>query len=99
MTDIAIEDLEEMLGSKGWAWLLGQFETHYGHSAVVAELRKIAKTAGEPNVKTDHVSRLLVLQEALEGFLSLPKKEINRQREALSQQRPTVHAGMQRGGL
>lgn len=97
VTDIAIEDLEELLGSKGWAWLKAQHEKEWGPVAMMGHIRKIASEHQDLPLKTAKIDQALVAQAAVDGFLLLPAREIAKQREALHQ-RPDELAAMRRRG-
>ena len=94
MTDIEITDLEELIGGKGWAWLMGQYDKFYGPNAIVDLLRKVSREDIDPQKKTEVIARAVTLQEAIETFLKLPKKEIQDRRAAIKP--PDEFAGQRR---
>lgn len=99
MTDIAIEDLEELIGSKGWAWLTDQVEREFGASALIEKLRHIANKGDESaELRQAKTEQAFVTQAAIRGLLEMPTREIARRRAVLTT-RPDEFAGARhRGG-
>lgn len=97
MSDIDIADLEELIGCKGWAWLMAQKEREFGAAALVDKLRAIASNAEESaDLRQAKTEQAFVSQRTLLGFLDLPAREIQKRRAAI--QRPDEHAGERRRG-
>jgi len=97
VSDIDIGDLEELIGSKGFAWLKDRAEVEFGSAMMVAKLRKIAEAVEDPALKQAKVEQAFAAQAAVVGLLEMPAREINRQREAF-QRRPDELAAMRRRG-
>jgi hypothetical protein len=97
VTDVEIGDLEELIGSKGWAWLKERAESEFGSAMMVAKLRKIAEAVGDPLLKQAKTEQAFAAQAAVVGLLDMPAREIAKQREAFAQ-RPDELAAMRRRG-
>lgn len=96
---VAIEDLEELIGGKGWAWLKDQADREFGSAALVEKLRVIASKADESaELRQAKTEQAFVSQATIRGFMDMPVREIQRRREAI-QKRPDAFAGARhRGG-
>lgn len=97
MTEIEVGDLEEFVGSKGFAWLRAKAELEFGAQMMVAKLRKIAESVEDPALKQAKVEQAFASQAAVVGLLDMPAREIAKRRE-VAQQRPDDLVTMRRRG-
>lgn len=81
MTD-DLQDLEDLLASKGWAWLEAKADAMWGDKSFVLQLEQIAAndalTAEQKAVATE---RLWAQRKAAMGFMSMPKRAISTARQ------------------
>lgn len=96
MSDIAIEDLEELQGTKGWRWLQSRFDAEWGPVQMEQHTLKIMNEVGDPHLKTSKIEQMMAAKLAVRGFLGNVEREITRQREAM--QRPDAMAAQSRRG-
>jgi hypothetical protein len=78
--EIEIGDLEELIGSKGFAWLTAKAEVEFGPQMMVAKLRRIAEAVEDAVVKQAKVEQAFAAQAAVVGLLEMPAREIAKQR-------------------
>lgn len=97
VTDIDVADLEELTGSKGWAWLLARFDAEWGPMQMEAHTIQIMKEVGDSHVKTSKIEQMMASKLAVRGFLGNVEREIARQRN-VAQARPDELAAMRRRG-
>lgn len=97
MTDVEIADLEELIGCKGWAWLMAQKEREWGPVAYAAKIEGIAASAPDAIVQQAQMNQVIVAKREVSAFLAKPHDEIQRRRVELLK-RPDEHAGERRRG-
>jgi hypothetical protein len=84
MTTIAIEDLEELLATKGWAWLGEQIEASFGPAVMMEKVIQVTKDTTDLHAKTAAIDALLAQRVVVTELLARPQREISKQREALA---------------
>jgi hypothetical protein len=97
MTPIDIADLEELLATKGWAWLMERYDAQFGPAAMLEHVTTIAKETPDVLLKMAKIDQALSARLAVGGMLGEPQRELQKRREALAQ-RPDGLEGMRRRG-
>lgn len=77
-----LQDLEDLLASKGWAWLESKADEMWGDAAFVLQLERVAASDMTAEKKTIETERLWQQRKAAMGFLSMPKRAISEARQA-----------------
>lgn len=89
-----LQDLEDLLASKGWAWLQTHYESEWGATAFLVKLERIANGTDD-SLKKGQTEQAWAARRAIEGFLRKPSESIAKAR---AQYRPTTTT-MSRTGL
>ena len=97
MTDATLEDLEELVSCKGWAWLCDQRDKDWGAEAFAEKVEGIAKSAPDAFTQQSQMNQVIVAKREVCSFMARPQQEINRRRAEL-QRRPDDLAGQRRRG-
>jgi len=97
MTSIDIADLEELLATKGWAWLNEQIEASFGPAVMMEKVIQVTKDTTDLHTKTARIDALLAQRVVVTELMARPQREISKQREALTQPKDGLE-GMRRRG-
>ena len=100
MTDIEVGDLEDLLATKGWAWLMAKFDNTWGPESFSAEVERIAsKHSTDSKMYMVRINHLIAAKTALSAFLALPEDELKGLRDGLQKSRPDAYADQRRSGI
>lgn len=83
MADISIQDLEDLQASKGWHWLMQEYQREWGADAFLDKLRKIADETVDPAIKAAKTEQAWAGRLTIEGFLRRPEGRIHAMRAQL----------------
>jgi len=94
-----LQDLEDLLASKGWTWLQERYQREWGADALVQKLEAIHTPVGDAAVKQAKVEQALVSRTAVRGMLEMPAREVQRLRDVLREHAESEMAGQSRRGV
>ena len=78
-----MQSLEDLVASKGWAWLMEQYEAHWGPARFLVRLEQIENDAKLSDTERRwHMQQAWASKKAIDGFLRLPHDEIAKTRRA-----------------
>jgi hypothetical protein len=97
VTPIEIGDLEDLLAHKGWAWLMARYEAEFGPAAMLEHITKIANHTTDLSMKTAKIDQALSSRLSVAGFLELPQREIQKQRDLLARRSDSLETMRRRG--
>ena len=98
VTDVEIGDLEELLGCKGWAWLMAQKDREWGPVAYAAKIEGIAAMAPDALVQQAQMNQVIVAKREIGAFLAKPAEEIQKRREQVKLRPDDLSGQRRRGG-
>lgn len=98
-TPTDLQDLEDLLASKGWAWLRSKYEHEWGDAAMMQKLETIHQPIGDAAVKQAKVEQALVSRTSVRGMLEMPAREVQRLRDVLRAGAESDFASQKRTGV
>lgn len=82
--DCELIDLEDLIGQKGFQWLLGRVRSQWGADAFADRITKISKDASmSPDQRQTHIGNVIVAREAVFVAFGEVDREISKRRAAV----------------
>lgn len=95
---VELLDLEDLLGHKGFQWLIWRTRTQWGAEAFTDKITSVSKDGTlDPAVRQQQIGQIIVAREAVLAAFGEVDREILRLRTK-SRERPDEMADERRGG-